>query len=249
MSLEQFNYICMSWAIIGVATFILLQFVTAPYGRHITKGWGPEISNKLGWILMELPSFAIILYFFLNFTQSYYAQFLSVLWLIHYFNRTFIYPFRIRTKGKKMPLTIVFSAIFFNFINAGLNGYFLAHFEQYSNLAFENWTFYLGLTIFILSFITNQISDNILINLRKPNEIGYKIPNGFLFKYVSCPNHLSEIFQWTGFAIMAWNLPATCFLIWTIANLLPRALKHHKWYQKHFDDYPKNRKAIIPKIW
>lgn len=249
MSLEQFNYICIIWIIIGIGTFILLQFVTAPYGRHIKKGWGPEISNKLGWILMELPSFTIILYFYLNYNQSSYAQFISLLWLFHYFNRTFIFPFRIRTKGKKMPLTIVFSAIFFNFINAGLNGYFLAHFEQYSDLAFENWTFYLGLTIFILSFITNQISDNILIKLRKPDEVGYKIPNGFLFKYISCPNHLSEIFQWTGFAIMAWNLPATTFLIWTIANLLPRALKHHKWYNEHFKNYPKNRKAIIPKIW
>jgi steroid 5-alpha reductase family enzyme len=249
MSLEQFNTICIIWAIIGIATFILLQFVTAPYGRHIKKGWGPEISNRLGWILMELPSFTIILYFYLNFSQSSYAQFLSIVWLLHYFNRTFIFPFRIRTKGKKMPLTIVLSAIFFNFMNAGLNGYFLAHFEQYSDLAFENWTFYLGLTILIVSFITNQISDHILINLRKPDEVGYKIPYGFLFKYISCPNHLSEIFQWTGFAIMAWNLPATTFLIWTIANLVPRALKHHKWYKEYFEEYPKNRKAIIPKIW
>lgn len=249
MSLEQFNYFCISWAIVGVATFVLLQFVTAPYGRHIKKGWGPEIANRLGWILMELPSFAIMLYFYLNFSQSSYAQFLSILWLIHYFNRTFIYPFRIRTRGKKMPLAIVGSAVFFNFINAGLNGYFLSHFENYTASAFQTWTFYLGLTIFVLSFISNQISDTILINLRKPDEVDYKIAHGFMFRYVSCPNHLSEMFQWTGFAIMAWNLPATCFLIWTIANLLPRSLKHHKWYQKHFDNYPKNRKAIIPGIW
>ncbi|TYA53807.1 DUF1295 domain-containing protein [Formosa maritima] len=249
MSLEQFNNICIIWASLGVTTFILLQFVTAPYGRHIKKGWGPELPNKLGWVLMELPSFAIILYFYLNFSQSSYAQFLNILWLFHYFNRTFIFPLRIRTKGKKMPLTIVLSAIFFNLINAGLNGYFLSHFEQYSSLDFENWMFYLGLTIFVLGFISNQISDSILINLRKPDEVGYKIPNGFLFKYISCPNLLSEIIQWSGFAIMAWNLPATTFLIWTIANLLPRALNHHKWYRDHFKEYPINRKAIIPKIW
>ncbi len=143
MSLEYFNYFCIGWAIIGVAIFVLLQFVTAPYGRHVKAGWGPEIANRLGWILMELPSFAIMLYFYLNFNQSSYAQFLSVLWLIHYFNRTFIYPFRIRTRGKKMPLAIVGSAVFFNFINAGLNGYFLAHFEQYTSSAFQSWTFYL----------------------------------------------------------------------------------------------------------
>ena len=249
MKLELFNTVCIVWASIGVATFILLQFVTAPYGRHLKKGWGPEISNKLGWIVMELPSFAIILYFYVSYDQSNYASLLSILWLGHYFNRTFIFPFRIRTKGKKMPLTIALSAIFFNFINAGVNGYFLAELETYTTASFNNWNFYLGLILFVLGFLSNQISDTILINLRKPGETGYKIPKGFLFHYISCPNHFSEIIQWSGFALMAWNLPATCFFIWTMANLLPRALNHHKWYLEKFKDYPVNRKAIIPKLW
>lgn len=249
MNLETFNLICIVWVFVGIASFILLQFVSAPYGRHIRKGWGPEISNKLGWIIMELPSFLIILYFFLISNQSKYASMLSILWLIHYFNRTFIYPFRIRTKGKKMPLTIVISAISFNLVNASLNGYFLANLEQYDMTSFNDWNFYLGIFIFSISFIANQISDNILIHLRKPGETGYKIPKGFLFNYVSCPNHLSELLQWTGFAFMAWNYPAFCFLIWTAANLLPRASSHHKWYKEFFEDYPKKRKALIPKLW
>ncbi len=249
MNIDTFNLICLIWAIIGVSTFILLQFVRAPYGRHIKKGWGPEISNKIGWIIMELPSFLIVLYFFIISNQSTYAQMLSIIWLIHYFNRTFIYPFRIRTRGKKMPLAITISAVFFNLINAGLNGYFLSVFEQYDSNSFQSWNFYVGISLFIISFITNQISDNILIHLRKPGETGYKIPRGFLFTYISCPNHLSEILQWAGFALMAWNYPATCFLIWTMSNLIPRAASHHKWYKEKFKDYPINRKALFPKIW
>lgn len=148
-----------------------------------------------------------------------------------------------------MPLTIVFSAVFFNFLNAGLNGYFLANFETYTAVNFTNWNFILGSILFVIGFVSNQISDTILINLRKPNETGYKIPKGFLFKYISCPNLFSELIQWTGFALMAWNFPATTFLIWTAANLLPRAIKHHKWYKSNFKEYPKNRKAVIPGIW
>jgi hypothetical protein len=30
--------------------------------------------------------------------------------------------------------------------------------------------------------------------------------------------------------------------------LLPRAISHHKWYKEEFEDYPKERKIIIPKI-
>jgi len=249
MKFDIFNWICLIWAIIGISSFILLQFVRAPYGRHIRKGWGPEISNKLGWLLMEFPSFIIILFFLIISHQSYYASMLSFLWLIHYFNRTFIFPFRIRTKGKRIPIAIVGSGIFFNMINAGLNGYYLSYLENYNAASFSNWTFYLGISLFVTGFYINQKSDTILIHLRKPNEVGYKIPKTFLFKYISCPNHFGEIIQWTGFAVMATNLPALSFLIWTAANLIPRAAGHHKWYKEYFTEYPKNRKALIPKIW
>ena len=249
MTLEKLHIICLIWGIIGIASFILLQFVTAPYGRHTKKGWGPEISNKLGWVIMEAPSFFILLLFYLSSDQSSYASLLSILWLAHYFNRTFIYPFRIRTKGKKMPLVIVGSAIFFNCINAGLNGYFLAHFESYDSNSFYTWNFIVGLCLFVFGFIVNQKSDHMLINLRKPDDTGYKIPKGFLFKYISCPNLLGELVQWAGFALMAYNLPALSFFIWTAANLIPRAFGHHKWYKNHFSEYPKNRKIMIPGIW
>ena len=152
MNLEIFNLICLIWAILGVVTFVLLQFVRAPYGRHVKKGWGPEISNKTGWIIMEFPSFLIVLYFVFISSQSAYAQMLGLLWLIHYLNRTFIYPFRIRTQGKKMPMAIVISAIFFNFTNAGLNGYYLSAFEEYDLSSFQSWNFYLGIILFIVSF-------------------------------------------------------------------------------------------------
>lgn len=249
MTLETFNLICIIWGVTGVATFFLLQFVAAPYGRHVQKGWGPEISNKLGWMFMELPSFTIILYFYVISNQSIYATVLTMLWLFHYLNRTFIFPLRIRTKGKKMPFAIVYSAIFFNLFNAGLNGYFLANFETYTNENFNDWNFTLGALLFCIGFIFNQISDHTLINLRKPNETGYKIPKGFLFNYISCPNLFGEFVQWGGFALIAWNYPATTFLIWTAANLFPRAIKHHKWYKSHFSEYPKNRKAVIPWLW
>jgi hypothetical protein len=43
-------------------------------------------------------------------------------------------------------------------------------------------------------------------------------------------------------------MPALSFAIWTIANLLPRALQHHRWYQQTFSEYPAERKAVIPFI-
>lgn len=173
---------------------------------------------------------------------------LSLLWMLHYAHRTFIFPLRLRTPGKKMPVAIVLSAVFFNLVNAGLNGYYLSFFENYSGRDFISWNFFSGLLIFLVGALVNLKSDNMLIGLRKPGETGYRIPRGFLFEFISCPNHFGELLQWGGFALMAWNCPATTFFIWTAANLIPRAHNHHRWYQKKFPDYPAKRKAILPHI-
>ena len=91
-------------------------------------------------------------------------------------------------------------------------------------------------------------ADRVLRHLRKPGETGYKIPHGGFYRWVSSPNYLGEIIEWTGFAVMTWNLPGLAFMVFTIANLFPRAFSHHRWYLDKFPDYPKNRKAIIPFI-
>ncbi len=95
--------------------------------------------------------------------------------------------------------------------------------------------------------IINVTSDNKLISLRK-EKMGYKIPNGKLFNFVSCPNYLGEIIEWFGFFIIVPSIASLSFFLWTSFNLIPRALNHHEWYNEKFKNYPKNRKAVIPFI-
>ncbi len=207
------------------------------------------LSNRIGWIIQEIPSPLVLSFFFFTGSgvKSAGAWFLWSLWMLHYINRTFIFPSRIRTSGKKIPVVIVVSAIFFNFINGFLNGSYLGNFaEVYGKDFFTSAHFIIGLILFITGAVINNYSDTQLINLRKPGETGYKIPRGGLFKYISCPNHFGEIVEWLGFAVIAMSLPAWSFAIWTICNLIPRTLDNHKWYLQKFPDYPKERKAVIP---
>ena len=94
----------------------------------------------------------------------------------------------------------------------------------------------------------NIHSDDILINLRRENQ-KYFIPRGGLFNYVSSPNYFGEIIEWFGFFIMTLNLGTFSFFIWTFVNLVPRSISNHKWYIETFNDYPKERKILIPKIF
>jgi protein-S-isoprenylcysteine O-methyltransferase Ste14 len=230
------------WIIIGLIIFPINLIYKAPYGRHTSKKWGVSINNKLGWIIMELPALlvcpAIYFYFKIDFDIS--IMFIC-LWIIHYFNRTIIFPFRIKTKGKKMPLVIVLSAFFFNIVNGLINGYFLSNINLHSVSIF----LITGFLLFVLGLYINISSDNKLINLRKIKK-GYFIPKGGLFKYISCPNFFGEIIEWFGFALMTFNIGSLSFFIWTCCNLIPRALAHHTWYKYKFNEYPKERKAILP---
>lgn len=254
MNLDTFNLICYAWLAVAVIVHVTMFFVTAPFGRHTTNAWGPTINNKLGWFVMELPSLAIMSYFLVTGTNSLttYAWVLFAAWIFHYTNRTLIYPLRMRSTPKRMPIVIVASAVFFNLMNAGLNGYYLGELAlpaDYDAAWLTKPHFILGALLFVVGVYINWRADDILIHLRKPGETGYKIPRGFLFNYITAPNHFGEIVEWAGFALMAWNLPALTFFVWTCANLIPRAKNHHDWYKSRFEDYPAGRKVVIPFLY
>ncbi|MBP7809282.1 MAG: DUF1295 domain-containing protein [Bacteroidia bacterium] len=232
MSTETLYLISYIWLSVAIVVHITMFFITAPFGRHTSDKWGKTINNKLGWVIMESPSLLIMLYFLFTGTNSFssYIWILFLVWILHYANRSFIYPLRIKATPKQIPVFIVLNAILFNFMNAGLNGYYLSHFanrEDYNSDWLYSPHFVFGVILFCIGAFINLKSDSILINLRKPGETGYKIPKGFLFNYISSPNLFGELIEWSGFALMAWNLPALTFMVWTFANLVPRAKNHH----------------------
>ncbi len=237
------------WALLGLAVFVLLLFVTAPYGRHSRKDWGPNIPNRWAWVFMEFPSLLVFILSFLlgpNGVQPVTWIFFAI-YVSHYTNRSIIWPWRTRTSGKQMPLVVALMAVCFNLVNGFINGYYFSAFARvYTWDWLTDLRFILGIIVFSAGVFINWWSDQILLNLRKGGKKGYFIPRGGMFRWISCPNFFGEILEWTGFAIMTWSPAALVFALWSFFNLVPRALDHHKWYKKTFPDYPKERKAILP---
>jgi steroid 5-alpha reductase family enzyme len=201
---------------------------------------------------MELPALVIFLYFIISYSdiRNTVVMLATILWSVHYFHRAIVFPLRIRTSGKKMPIIIMLFAFVFNLVNASLNGYWLGTLYPKSELeGIILLRVIVGLLLFITGFIINQYHDQILIRLRNSNKNGYKIPYGGFFRYISCPNFFGEIVEWGGFALLTWGLPSLSFFIWSMVNLIPRAIEHHKWYIRNFPEYPKERKAIIPFLY
>lgn len=251
MNRNTFDILLWIWMAIAVIVFFILRFVTAPYGRHSDNNWGITIPNRAGWFMMELPALLVFTFFILSGTTGKNATvwIISSLFIAHYVNRSLIFPWRIRTSGKRMPLLIALLAVVFNSINGAFLGYFCGTLQTSYNAAWlSDPRFAAGILLFITGMIINISSDEKLIRLRKNRGNSYRIPSGGLARLVSCPNFFGEIIEWLGYAILCWSLPALSFFIWTFCNLVPRAKDHHKWYQNQFPDYPHNRKAVIPFI-
>ena len=247
-----YNVILIAWLGLSVIILVALFFIVAPYGRHSRSGWGPTFHSTVGWIVMEAASQTIFIICFL--LGSHKLDPVSIifllLWEAHYIHRALIYPFSIKGSNNTMPLSVILSGIFFNFINAYLNGYYLFVLANTYPLSWLiNPRFLTGIAVFVAGFVINRQADFTLSHLREQGEKHYVIPYGGMYRWISCPNYLGEILIWIGWAIATWSLAGLSFAAWTIANLLPRAKAHHEWYNKKFPEYPPERKALIPGIW
>ncbi|KAG2199132.1 hypothetical protein INT47_009871 [Mucor saturninus] len=228
-----------------------LLFVNAPYGRFAGKfGIDCSLSGKWGWFIMEFVSpvmFATSV-IIARPTWTPFQIILTSAWLIHYINRSIIYPLRATSMAPLHVLAFVCS-IAFNMFNGYTNGMWVARHSQ----SIYEYKFWAGMSLWVMGLVSNIYHDTLLFKLRKKTMTGkkrYAIPHGGLFEYVSCPNYFSETMEWMGFAIAtAYSVPAYIFVAATVSNLFPRAIRTHEWYKNEFKNYPKSRKAVIPYIY
>lgn len=245
-----FQSILRIWLLLAGLSFVTLFFVPAPYGRYALRK-GPQLPDRLGWVLMESPAALVFLWEYLRgpYRTSLPALVLALLWLGHYAERSWVYPFTRRKSSHAVPLVLAATSFSFNAVNGWLNGVWLFTLSGgYPESWLRDPRFWLGCGLFLAGYAINRHADRILYRLRN-NGQGYQIPHGGLYRWVSNPHYLGEIVQWLGWAIATWSPAGAAFALWTFANLAPRAHAHHRWYREHFPDYPAKRRALIPWLW
>ncbi|GAB0089355.1 Polyprenol reductase [Sergentomyia squamirostris] len=117
------------------------------------------------------------------------------------------------------------------------------------------WRVTICIGVFALASYHQFNSHRILVNLRKDNKgrvksEGHFLPTGGFFDLVSSPHMFFEC--------MIYG--AICGIIYTssswwavmgivIVNQFTTAYQTHLWYSKNFENYPRNRKVIVPFIF
>jgi 3-oxo-5-alpha-steroid 4-dehydrogenase 1 len=204
-------------------------------------------------MIMEFPAFFVIGYLVITHLPEagVYGLFFLLMWESHYFYRVFVYPQLLTSPNKPFPLVLVAMAIIFNTINGAANGLMLVQ----KGVAFTAATwiadprFWTGVLLFCIGFAIHAHSDKVLRMLRRRGNGDYLVTQQGLFRFVSSPNYLGEMVEWTGFAVATWSLAGSAFAVFTVANLLPRTVSNHRWYQENFPEYPKERKRLLPRVW
>jgi 3-oxo-5-alpha-steroid 4-dehydrogenase 1 len=236
-----------AFALAGV-TAIYLCFAAAPYGRHARKGYGPTLDNALSWLLMEAPAALVpLLLLALGGRFDVVTLVFVGIWQAHYLQRAFVYPWLVRGRGARVPLLVPLSGASFNVLNGYLNFRYLTTYAPVRTVAWLSGPrFVVGVLLFVAGYAINRHADRTLRALRAPGETGYKIPHGGFYRWISCPNYFGELLEWCGWALLTWSLPGLFFAFFTAANLLPRAVSHHRDYLRRFAEYPRERRAVLP---
>ncbi|KAI6029435.1 3-oxo-5-alpha-steroid 4-dehydrogenase-domain-containing protein [Pisolithus microcarpus] len=257
----------------------LLFFVTAPFGRfslskdHVLNSL--SVDGIRSWIFMELFAPVTFVYAFMQAPLldnvppvppvSVPQGLLVGLFLTHYINRALVSPLRTPSRSRS-HLSVVLSAICFNFFNGLMMGTYLRSLTAlaYTVVVFQRPLYWVGVFIWLAGFIGNILHDEILLNIRRnakakgkakreddPAKKGaeyYAVPHGYLYKYISYPNYFCEWVEWTGFAIAAAPFPPltspTAFMqhihapwVFLLAEILLMLPRAYKGHQWYLDKF------------
>lgn len=235
-----YDIVVASMAVLAVIVFFALQKIEAAYGMTFSAKWGPSINNKAGWVIMEAPAFILMaLIWCLSPRATEVAPcVMGGLFELHYFQRSFIFPFLMRGKSR-MPLTIILMGMIFNSINAYMIGGWLFHLSPpgfYTAAWLYSPLFILGCVVFFIGMAINIHSDHVIRSLRAPGDTNHYIPRKGLYRWVAGANYFGEFTEWVGFAILTWSAAGAVFALWTFANLAPRAKSLSARYTSRFGD-------------
>ena len=229
--------------VLAVIVFIALFFVKAGYGIFQSRQWGISLPNKVGWVLMECPAFLMMLFFWLQSPARSSSVLLSffLLFELHYFQRSFIFPMLMKGKSR-MPIAITAMGVLFNVINTFLIGYdlFYLHASTYTEAWFTTPSFIGGCLLFFGGMGINLHADHIIRNLRPAGDTRHYLPQKGIYHYVTSGK----------FALLTQSTAAWIFVLWTFANLAPRAYAIRNRYREEFGrEAVGSRKCLIPYIF
>ena len=255
MSYSTYCAVKIIMLVLGLICFFALYVIPAGYGKLIDKKWGFSFNNKTAWALMECPTLIVMFYLLctLDYEHKPVRVLLASFFILHYIQRTLIFPALLKGKSK-MPILIVLMGMLFNTVNTLLIGLWIFYFspaEMYSRAWLSDPRFIAGSVLFFAGMFINISSDAYIRSLRKNGSSGHYYPSRGMYRYITSANYFGELVEWLGFAVLTWSSASFLFVFWTACNLVPRSDTIYKKYAETFPDEVARYKPkrIIPFLY
>ena len=168
-------------------------------------------------------------------------------WCGHYAKRILETLLVHRFSHATMPIRNLLKNCSYYWTFAALVSYFVNHPAYTPPLGGDEVYLNACLALACLFQAGNFVCHVMLTNLRKPGETGYKIPPGFLFEYITCPNYTCEILGWLMFNLATQTAWGYAFMLAGAYQMCVWAQGKHRRLKKTFGNkYPKNRYVVLP---
>ncbi|KAL2089882.1 hypothetical protein ACEWY4_014570 [Coilia grayii] len=128
--------------------------------------------------------------------------------------------------------------------------------EGSSLLGQLQWYHAAGTALFLWASWLQHHSLALLASLRTKNTgavdtVGHHMPHGCWFDLVSCPHYFAEVLIYVSMAFCLGGASVTWWLVvfYVFCNQALAAQLCQEFYQSKFEDYPPQRKALIPFVF
>ena len=177
-----------------------------------------------------------------------------LLLIIHYVKRLLETCFVHRNGNYDLSLgTMLSGALYYCIFGSGLIEYQIL-FMNYTEPTYPiSGIPYIFVSLMLFTEYMNLRAHIVLRNLRPPGTTKRGIPYGYGFGCVSCANYMWEFLSWVFFTCLVQSLFSIIFCVIGFITMYIMARAKHKAYIEYFngidrEEYPPNRKAMIPLI-
>lgn len=170
------------------------------------------------------------------------------MFITHFLKREFETAFIHKFSANTMPFFNVFKNSFFYWAISGvlcaLSVYYPRSLAARANQPMIDAA---GTALFVFSETGNALVHYYLSTLRSPGSTERKIPRGYGFGLVTCPNYMFEIMAWVGIIIASRDWSVALFISIGAAQMYVWAKGKERAYRTEFGDkYKKKRYVILP---
>lgn len=237
------------------------------------------IPSRLGMTLIYAPAFIVssIMMMMMHHQQHLFknTSLATVFLMIHFAKRLLeTYFVHVYSGSVSLVLSIgigLYYAMVAYLISSVTGGVVVADVVPQSHINIVQFRM-MGTVLFVLGSLGNLYHHVLLSSLRRPSNQSttvtstsssstnsnttkktknsiYVAPKGGWFQYVAAPHYFFELLAWLGIAMVSQHL--NVYLVFTsmCSYLTGRSVSQNRWNRHQFDNWPKDRKNLVPFVF